>query len=169
MASLFACKAIVAITMGLGSIDLALVTLVLGPQVVHEETGARGALVQLPPPPVPAAPVPIKAPVFAPIDADVYFTTDSAILDTTARTALAAIADRVGDRTITLEGHADLRGPEAINLALSKQRATAVAEELVKLGVPRAQIEVGFAGATRAADRELWRDRRVDIHVGGTR
>lgn len=169
MPSLFVLRSVAALTLGLGSLDLAMVTLVLGPEVVHEETGVPSAPLAIERPVI-ATPAPIpEPPVFAPIETAVYFATDSALLDDVARTALAAIADRIGDRGVTLEGHADPRGPEALNLALSKLRATAVADELARLGVPRRQIEVGFVGATEAADRELWRDRRVDIHVGGTR
>jgi outer membrane protein OmpA-like peptidoglycan-associated protein len=169
MPSAVALRSIVGITLGLGSLDLALVTLVLGPQVVHEEPVAVIAIAA---PHVSVAgsatatPAPVIVEPAMPIDDRVHFATDSARLDTAARAAIAELATRIGDRQVTLEGHADVRGPEALNLALSKQRAEAVAAALTRSGIDRTRIVILFAGARDATGRELWRDRRVDIHVG---
>ena len=162
-----ALRSIVAITIGLGSLDLAVIAFVLGPAVVPDEALAESDR------PVPAVPVTAPEPIEpreprVPIELEerVYFATDSALLDDRARTTLATLAARADAGTITLEGHADARGPEAVNLALSKQRAVAVAEQLVSLGVPRDRIAIDFVGAS-ASSGQLWRDRRVDIRLTG--
>ncbi len=164
-----ALRSIVAITIGLGSLDLAVIAFVLGPAVVPDEALAESdAPVALPVPArEPMEPVEPREPhVPVELEERVYFATDSALLDARARTTLATLAAHADTGTITLEGHADARGPEAINLALSKQRAVAVAEQLVSLGVPRDRIAIGFVGA-QASSGELWRDRRVDIRLTG--
>ncbi len=158
-------RSIAAITLGLGALDLAVISFALGPEVVRDPP-THVALAPPPPPPFAAAATPPPPVVKAAIDDRIYFTTGSAALDARGRTALAALATQIGDRKVTLEGHADVRGPEALNLALSRHRAEAVAAGLERLGIDRARIESGFAGARDANSTELWRDRRVDIHIG---
>ena len=101
----------------------------------------------------------------------VYFTTDSARLSRATRRVLEKLARdyRSGSRLrIVLGGHADARGDEDYNLALSKRRATRVARYLVSRGVPRKAIESRFFGETFPADPdddpEAWaRNRRVTV------
>ena len=50
------------------------------------------------------------------------------------------------DIKITLVGHADFVGTEAYNLKLSKRRAESVKKELVKLGIPKNEIQVEGKG-----------------------
>jgi outer membrane protein OmpA-like peptidoglycan-associated protein len=73
---------------------------------------------------------------------------------------LRAVVERVlkTKEFVRITGHTDaITGTEAGNLRLSGQRATAVAERLVSLGLPQARIDrvegVGDGGASRA--REL--------------
>lgn len=69
-----------------------------------------------------------------------------------------------------IEGHADISGGEAKNLALSKNRANAVLEFLVSQGVPRTSMEAnGFGVKYPISDNKTAigraQNRRVDITV----
>ncbi len=71
-------------------------------------------------------------------------------------------------REATLEGHADERGSREYNLALGEQRARAVKQQLVVLGVDPAQLITVSYGEERPAvaghDQEAWRlNRRVEF------
>src|SRR5688572_16194059 len=69
----------------------------------------------------------------------VFFTVDSADLDTTGREVASANADILKKNPrwiITIEGHCDERGTAEYNLALGERRAIAVKTFLVSLGVP---------------------------------
>jgi outer membrane protein OmpA-like peptidoglycan-associated protein len=115
------------------------------------------------------APAPEPAPAAAPASTQVFFETRSTELDRDARDALDRLAAQAG--TFVVEGHADARGRERFNEALSRDRALAVQAYLVEHGVDAARIQVRYVGEDAAAHRgELWRDRRVDIEItGGTR
>jgi outer membrane protein OmpA-like peptidoglycan-associated protein len=126
------------------------------------------------PPADPSADPPTDPPADPPVDPPavttetVYFATRSDDLDTDARATLDALAARAG--TFTLEGHADMRGRERFNEALSRRRALAVQSYLAERGVDADRIDVRYVGedaATAADDGELWRDRRVDIQITG--
>jgi len=106
----------------------------------------------------------------APITLRVYFATSSAALDTSAQGALAKLSEHAQpDAMFVLEGHADYRGDEKRNRWLSRDRAVAVRQQLLRLGVAATRIRVGYVGEGEAS-AELWRDRRVDIQItGGTR
>ena len=121
--------------------------------------GVRYAF-NVPPPPAPLPPaVPVPAPVAAPAPAParsylVFFDWDSAALTDRARQIIADAAQnatRVQVTRIEIAGHADRSGTQAINLALSRRRAEAVATELVKLGVARQAIDIQAFGAARPA------------------
>lgn len=104
-----------------------------------------------------------------PRDERVYFATGSAVLGAKARRALRDLVESAGaDAVFALEGHADYRGGEAFNRSLSRRRAIAVARYLEKLGVATARVRVTFVGEDHASgERELWRDRRVEIQING--
>jgi OOP family OmpA-OmpF porin len=80
--------------------------------------------------------------------------------------------DRVGD--IDVIGHTDSKGSEEYNQRLSERRAKAVTEYLVSLGIDGSIIDTSGRGELQPAasnDTEAGRarNRRVEVHVGGTR
>ena len=84
---------------------------------------------------------------------------------------IARILKARGDlEKVTIEGHADETGTAAGNLRLSRRRARAVLEYLVKHGVPRGQLDdVGY-GDTRPLspdhdDRAHALNRRVEVRI----
>ena len=82
--------------------------------------------------------------------------------------ALAQTAGRCSTYTITVEGHTDLEGSQAINLPLSRDRALAVANYLVEQGVNPAQLRaIGF-GESRpkaAVGGAAQSNRRIELVV----
>jgi len=53
------------------------------------------------------------------------------------------------DRRVEVGGHADERGTDAVNVAISQQRAAAVVTALVRRGVPREQVVLRAYGRSR--------------------
>lgn len=121
---------------------------------------------QPPPPPPPPPPAPVVVPsqptedeVFAswtldqlnerrPLD-DVYFAYDSADLSEAGRAVLqkhTAWLQRWISTRITVEGHADSRGTNEYNFALSERRAASVRDYLVSLGVAASRITIVSKG-----------------------
>lgn len=101
----------------------------------------------------------------------VFFELDRATLTADARTAIAEAVkeyQETGAVRIALAGHADRSASEAYNQRLSERRVEAVRRELVRLGVPNANISATALGETSplvpTADgvREP-RNRRVEI------
>jgi outer membrane protein OmpA-like peptidoglycan-associated protein len=73
----------------------------------------------------------------------VLFALDSAELDSEAMATIAAVAQefqRTGSARISLRGHTDTSGYAEYNQALSERREQAVTGELVRQGVPAAEI-----------------------------
>jgi outer membrane protein OmpA-like peptidoglycan-associated protein len=175
MPSAIALRALLGAGLGLGALDVVWINVALAPQLIAADSPppVQAPLVEeTPAPPVaPVAPppAPIEEPR-APMVASVYFETGSSELSAASRKALAELVAKAPESgEIVAEGHADARGTERLNEALSKNRAVAVQEALVQLGVAQARIQVKFAGAATSSS-ELWRDRRVDIQIaGGTR
>lgn len=82
----------------------------------------------------------------------VFFDWDRAGLTDRARQIVAeaaAASIRVQVTRIEVAGHADRSGPDGYNLALSIRRARAVADELVRQGVPRGSITTQGFGERR--------------------
>lgn len=84
--------------------------------------------------------------------------------------AQAAAAIRAADRktTVLVKGYADVRGDEADNLELSRDRAEEVYRELVKAGVDAKQLEligVGEAESRARSRFDLRYDRKVEIKL----
>ena len=80
---------------------------------------------------------------------DAFFDYDKYSLRDDARAELAKDADwlkRWSNTTIRVEGHADERGTEEYNFALGENRAKAVEDYLVSLGVPVSRIVVNSLG-----------------------
>jgi len=101
----------------------------------------------------------------------VYFRTASADIDRQTRpriARLAAFLDEFPAVQLHLEAHADRRGSDEYNKALSRRRAEAVERALVKAGIDQARIHTqayGEAGAkSPKGDIEgMMFDRRVNI------
>ncbi|MFO1414457.1 MAG: efflux RND transporter periplasmic adaptor subunit [Burkholderiales bacterium] len=128
------------------------------------------ATAYVPPPPAAAKAGPARATtdpaVNPPPAVSIYFARGKAALDDAAQRALrTAAAAYMGIGTqIVVTGYADKTGNAAANVELAKQRAVAVRDQLVKLGVEPRRIrltppaEVTGAGSDDQA-------RRVDISV----
>jgi outer membrane protein OmpA-like peptidoglycan-associated protein len=99
-------------------------------------------------------------------DASVYFATGSAALDDTARGVIRMKAAEVmGVRTpIIITGYADKTGRSGNNVELAKQRARAVRDALVQLGVhgERIHLEQPADVTGSGSDDQA---RRVDMKV----
>lgn len=83
---------------------------------------------------------------------------------------LGRVLVELGDVEIQVEGHADARGEERVNLALSAARAETVRAVLLDAGLAGEQVQTiahGSAEARAAADDPdgLAFDRRVDIRL----
>ncbi len=68
----------------------------------------------------------------------VYFDFDRSAITTSAQDTIDRLVERVGDGrniVLTVEGHADRSGPVTYNQKLSRERALAVREELVRQGL----------------------------------
>ena len=134
----------------------------------------------------PAAPVeepteaPVETPTEAPVDvspislSDVFFDFDQYNLTSEAKTTLEGNAremKRVGDASITIEGHCDERGTKAYNLALGEKRAGAAKDYLVSLGVTASRITTISYGKERpfdpGHDESAWAKNRRGHFVGG--
>jgi outer membrane protein OmpA-like peptidoglycan-associated protein len=111
------------------------------------------------------------------IDLAVNFEFDSARLSPDARITLDNLAEALADpglRTarIRIGGHTDARGADAYNLALSRQRAQAVADYLTRQhGVRPERLQVEGYGRQRLADPanpESVVNRRVEVVNLGT-
>ncbi len=103
----------------------------------------------------------------------VLFATDSAMLApgaTMAMDRLAAFMNDYPDRRLRIEGHTDARGPDAYNVTLSEQRASAVQSALMSRGIAADRLVAIPLGETypvasneTAAGRQ--QNRRVEIVV----
>ncbi|WP_424811257.1 OmpA family protein [Roseococcus sp. YIM B11640] len=109
--------------------------------------GLRYAFNQPAPPPAP-----VVAPAVAPAPARtflVFFDWDRYDLTDRARQIISEAANNyrtVGSTRIEVSGHADRTGTHAYNQRLSERRASAVAAELVRQGVPQGAITTqGFS------------------------
>jgi peptidoglycan-associated lipoprotein len=142
------------------------------------------------PEPVAEAPAPAVAPVPPPVAVDpvdpapdtrrileepIHFALDRSDLGPEARAILAAkleILRSTPDLTLRIDGHADERGSDEYNLALSKRRAAEAKRFLMQQGIDSTRMEtVGYGeeqpldpGATEPA----WAmNRRADFSVSG--
>jgi outer membrane protein OmpA-like peptidoglycan-associated protein len=105
-----------------------------------------------PPPPAPASPPPPPPPVAAPARTYlVFFDWDRADLSSRASQIIAEAASastHVQVTRILCNGYTDTSGTARYNMALSLRRANNVANELVKDGVPRGEIDIKGFGET---------------------
>lgn len=71
---------------------------------------------------------------------------------------------------LSIEGHTDDVGTDEYNNRLSQQRATAVLEHLVGLGVDRRRLSAKWFGKTKpilaeSSDEAHAKNRRVEFHI----
>lgn len=86
------------------------------------------------------------------------FDLDSDVLSAKGRDALASVADslkRLGVTRVRVEGHTDSTGSPRHNASLSRRRAEAAAQGLVRSGIPERSIERrGFGADKPVADNK---------------
>jgi len=97
----------------------------------------------------------------------VYFDFDSSAIRSGERSKIASVAGHLKGNSATavrVEGHCDERGTEEYNRALGERRATAVREELIKLGIDPTRVDTISFGKDRPVDpghnEEAWRKNR---------
>jgi len=165
-----------------------LIASVLG--IALATTGCGRKQVAEVPEPVAEAPAPIAAPVITPVavapldpapdarrilEERIHFALDRSDLSPDARAILAAKVEilRLGsDLTLRIDGHADERGSDEYNLALSKRRAAETKRFLVSQGIEARRLEsVGYGEEQpldRASDETAWAmNRRAGFQVTG--
>lgn len=107
------------------------------------------------------------------LTAPVYFDYDRSELSADARKALdekLPVLQRNVDVFLVVEGHADERGSDEYNLALSQRRAASAKRYLVFRGIADTRIEVVGFGEERAVCEESqescwWRNRRAEFVI----
>ena len=103
----------------------------------------------------------------------VFFEFSESQLSTSTRTDLANNADCIESQkfgSVRLAGHADERGSTIFNLSLGEERAEAVRDYLIDLGVDRGVFSIVSYGEERPVERgmneEAWaKNRRVEFTV----
>jgi peptidoglycan-binding protein ArfA len=135
-----------------------------------------------PPPPPPGPPAgPAAGGACATLQADITdllktpinFVTDGATLAADSQSLIGQIADKVKgcpDAKLTVTGHTDGTGNDAINMPLSANRAKAVADALASDGVAAANVTSNGVGASApiasdATPEGRAQNRRVEITV----
>ncbi|HKU61612.1 MAG TPA: OmpA family protein [Gemmatimonadales bacterium] len=124
------------------------------------------------------APAPAPAPAstaddrYSTLEQRIHFALDRADLDAEARSALdskAEILQASPNLTLRISGHADERGSDEYNLALSKRRSTEAKRFLVSRGVDPSRLEtVGYGEEQPLAngtDEAAWSMNRRDEFV----
>jgi len=99
---------------------------------------------------------------------DLLFDFDKADLEHGARTNLLTLARWAKCNpkgAVVLEGHADPRGSQAYNMKLSGERAAAVREKLIEMGVPSDRIVVTVYGENGPRRDTFAEDRRVTVRA----
>jgi outer membrane protein OmpA-like peptidoglycan-associated protein len=84
---------------------------------------------------------------------------------------IAAYMQQNSSAKVGLDGHADPRGDDAYNQALSERRVNVIRDALAKAGVPGDRIHTGAFGESQVKCLEsteaCWqRDRRVEVLIG---
>ena len=104
----------------------------------------------------------------------VYFDLDNAELSEAAKAVLetaSSAARKLEGMTVSVSGHTDRAGTADYNMELSKRRAMAVSEALIKAGVASAAVKAEAFGQTLPAIITAdgvaeARNRRVEIFLG---
>jgi OOP family OmpA-OmpF porin len=111
---------------------------------------------QEPPAPVVVEIVPVVEPVVEPIKPrfnlkNVTFAFDKSYIDSLQKTylnELAVVLKERSDVIVIISGHTDNTGTAAYNNTLSRKRAEAVRNYLVKQGIPKARFKIEYMGLT---------------------
>ena len=106
---------------------------------------------------------------------DVHFKTEDSTIDSTDEQRLAELASFItplDGTVIRVDGHADVRGTQKYNDALSTARAATVRDALVRAGMPAERIVVSAEGSSdaTATDQDvdgMALDRRVAVTIVG--
>lgn len=127
------------------------------------------------PPPVmePAGPPPVAAIPYGPRAYVVYFGSGEVDPDAAAQAAIAEAIrylENSGLPRVVVVGHADSVGSREVNARIALQRARAVANRLIDLGVPASMIEIEAYGEERPlvvgpVDGPERENRRVEIRI----
>lgn len=142
-------------------LGIALVTLGCGRKEIPE---APEPVVEAPAPPPAPKPVPVieRRPAPAPdtrrmtLEERIHFDLDRSDLTSQARQMLAAKAEILRsspDLTLRIEGHADERGSDEYNMALSQRRAVEVKRFLVQQGIDSSRLETVGYGEEQPMER----------------
>jgi hypothetical protein len=107
----------------------------------------------------------------------VHFASDRSEIPAAEMVNIATVANYVKQHAgvfVRLDGHADPRGTDAYNVALSQRRVDAVRDALVQAGVPAEKITTVAAGegrpvCTQPTEECLQARRRVEVYVGTDR
>ena len=111
------------------------------------------------------------------LDDRVLFDTDRAHVHAAGREVIRAIAKAAAQhpewQTITIEGHADVRGDDHYNQVLSERRAQRARTVLIRAGFPAERVEAVGYGRSRPRDagtspKALQRNRRVEFVIDRT-
>jgi len=108
-----------------------------------------------------------------PLHADIYFEFKSTRLTAQAVHLLqdkAAVMEKTSTWAVLVQGYADRQGPAEYNKLLARQRAEAVKQFLVELGVPDPSVKVAAVGPDGAICDEPSREcqqlnRRVHVEI----
>ena len=141
-------------------------SVVLGIQAATIVSAAADTNTNNPPQSSDTAPLPEQAKDVQSVD--LLFQTDSSQLQMGAHAELVRLAQWARcnpDGAVILEGHADPRGTQNYNLKLSAERAAAVREKLIKMGVPSERIVVTIYGENGPRRATYAEDRRVTVRA----
>jgi outer membrane protein OmpA-like peptidoglycan-associated protein len=109
------------------------------------------------------------------LSVEVLFRTEDSAVTPASEERLAKLVGLIAPldgAVIRLEGHTDVRGTEAYNVALSQSRADAVRDALIRAGMPAERIIVNATGESESQAGEqdadgMALDRRVQMSVVG--
>ncbi|MFT3694217.1 MAG: OmpA family protein [Kofleriaceae bacterium] len=108
------------------------------------------------------------------LDDRVLFDSDRAHVHAAGREMIAAIVKAAQHHPewlhVTIEGHADVRGPDDYNQSLSELRAERTRDQMIKAGFPADKITVVGYGRTKPRDPGMTpeahqRNRRVEFQI----
>lgn len=115
--------------------------------------------------------VPVAVERFVGVIEGIFFATDSAVIESTSRPALDEAVELLQQHpeiAVRIVGHTDDVGDRAHNLVLSRDRAQAVADYLVRHGVASHRLEVEGVGpdhplVPNVDERARARNRRIEF------
>jgi peptidoglycan-binding protein ArfA len=93
----------------------------------------------------------LQADITAALTAPITYETDGSTLTAGAKTELTAVANAIKacpDARVTVVGHTDNTGNDAVNVPLSNNRAQSVADYLVSAGVPAGSVSSKGEGSS---------------------